>query len=105
MDRNAAIAMIMEGVYSIAPAALDGGDVELDESTTLFGHQGILDSLGLVSLIVEVEQMVADAYDVAITIGDDRAMSQKHSPFRTVGVLADYVVMLMQEVEHSDVPE
>jgi len=67
-----------------------------NETTRLFG--GALDSVGLVSLIVELEQQIADRDEASITIADDRAMSQKRSPFRTIGSLADYVQGLMMEV-------
>lgn len=68
----------------------------VNETTRLFG--GALDSVGLVSLIVELEQQIADRGEASITIADDRAMSQKRSPFRTIGSLADYVQGLMMEV-------
>jgi len=64
--------------------------------TTLFGG-GDLDSLGLVNLIVAVEQNIEDEFHVVIAIADDRALSQKHSPFRTVGSLADYIEVLLKE--------
>ena len=59
--------------------------------TPLFGEDGILDSLGLVSFLVIVEQIIADEMNINITIADEKAMSQKHSPFRTVGNLKDYL--------------
>jgi acyl carrier protein len=68
----------------------------VNETTRLFG--GALDSVGLVSLIVELEQQIADRDEASLTIADDRAMSQKRSPFRTIGSLADYVQGLMMEV-------
>ena len=68
----------------------------VNETTRLFGSA--LDSVGLVSLIVELEQQIADRDEASITIADDRAMSQKRSPSRTIGSLADYVQGLMMEV-------
>lgn len=67
------------------PAALDAG-------TALFGTNGLLDSMGLVTLIVEVEQALADRFNITMTLADDRAMSQRSSPFRSVGALADYIL-------------
>ena len=60
-------------------------------STALFGHAGALDSLGLVNLIVAVEQAVEDELGASVTLADEKAMSQSASPFRTVGTLAAYV--------------
>ena len=72
--------------------------LELSKKTILFGKDGKLDSLGLVNLLVIIEQNIEDEYDVSITIADERAMSQKHSPFRTIGTLADYIIMLLKEI-------
>ena len=65
--------------------------------TVLFGKDGRLDSLGLVSFLVTIEQNIEDEFDVSITIADERAMSQKHSPFRTIGTLTTYVNMILNE--------
>ena len=69
---------------------------ELEETTHLFGKEGQLDSLGLVELLMDIEQRLADI-GVQITIADDRAMSQKHSPFATVETLTAYVALLAAE--------
>ena len=66
-------------------------------STPLFGEKGILDSLGLVSVIVSVEEKVEDEFGVHIVLADERAISQKHSPFRTIGSLGDYIAILIEE--------
>ena len=66
-------------------------------NTVLLGKDGKLDSLGLVTLLVTIEQNIEDEFDVSITITDEKAMSQKRSPFRTIGTLADYIDMLLIE--------
>ena len=65
--------------------------------TVLFGKDGKLDSLGLVTLLIIIEQNIEDEFDVSITIADEKAMSQKRSPFKTIGTLADYIDMLLRE--------
>jgi acyl carrier protein len=69
----------------------------VDEGTRIFGRDGNLDSMQIVTLLMEVEQRVNERYGTTITIADDRAMSQERSPFRTIGSLADYVAMLVTE--------
>ena len=71
--------------------------IEKDDGTALFGTGSKLDSLGLINLIVAVEQNIEDEFDITITLADERAMSQKHSPFRTVGSLADYIEILLND--------
>jgi acyl carrier protein len=58
--------------------------------TPLFGRDGVLDSAGLVALVVGVEQAVEERWNRSVTLADERALSQRHSPFRTVGSLATY---------------
>lgn len=95
--------VIVELIVSSAQDVLmmkDGADAEqpqVNEETRLIGQGAILDSLGLVSLIVEVEQRVADELDLTLILADERAMSQKRSPFRSIGSLADYICDLVAE--------
>jgi hypothetical protein len=53
--------------------------------------------MGLVTLIVEVEQRLEADFDLVVVLADDRAMSQTRSPFLSVGALADYVMQLAAE--------
>ena len=69
----------------------------LTEDTVLVGTEPVLDSLGVVQLIVEVEQRVEERHSISVTLANDKAMSQRNSPFRTVGVLADHVVATAAE--------
>lgn len=68
-----------------------------DRATPLYGDQSLLDSLGLIKLIVAVEGRVAEAFDVPVTIANEKALSQRNSPFKSVNTLADYVVQLLEE--------
>ena len=67
-----------------------------EPTTPLFGPAAKLDSLGLVSLIVNLEQNLATTFGVGVTLADEKAMSQRTSPFRTVGTLAEYVEQLIR---------
>jgi acyl carrier protein len=69
----------------------------VDESTSLIGRSAVLGSLGLVTLIVDVEQRLQAEHGITVTLVDDRAMSQKHSPFRTVRTLVDYICTIVEE--------
>lgn len=73
--------------------------VALSTDAVLFGKGGSLDSLGLVSLILSLEEEISDAFDVSLTLASERAMSAKHSPFRTVGALIDFTTELLVEEE------
>ncbi|MBF0450077.1 MAG: acyl carrier protein [Candidatus Magnetomorum sp.] len=71
---------------------------ELGASASLFdGKDGILDSIALVTLIVAVEQSVEDEFETSIILANEKAMSLKNSPFKTIGSLAEYIVILLNE--------
>ncbi len=70
-------------------------DVVVGPTTRLLGPQSVLDSLGLVTLIVEVEDRLESAHGVSVTLADDRAMSQTRSPFVTVQALSEYVISIV----------
>ena len=68
----------------------------LSEDTRLFGRDSVLDSTGLVNLVIDLEQRLSDTFGKEISLTDDRAMSQTRSPFRSVGSLIDYIIFIME---------
>lgn len=70
---------------------------QVNEATKLFGNGGALDSLSLVSLIADVEEKIVDTFERSIVLADERAMSQRTSPFRDVGSLCAYVEKLLND--------
>ena len=71
--------------------------VQVDISTKLIGKDSVLESIGLVSLIADMEDVVEEEYNIAISIADERAMSREKSPFLTVAALSEYILELIQE--------
>ena len=67
------------------------------KNTKLFGGSGALDSLNLVSLITDLEGRISDEFDADIVLADEKAMSQRTSPFRSVETLSNYIVQLLSE--------
>jgi len=76
-----------------------GPDEQLDigPTTILFGTDAVLDSLSLVSVIVDVEAAVSEASGRDVVLTDDRAMSQEVSPFSDVTSLTAYILLLLSE--------
>jgi acyl carrier protein len=67
------------------------------EETVFYGQGGALDSLGLVSLILDVEELVNARWGTSMVLADERAVAQRRNPFRDVKSLADYVVSRLTE--------
>jgi hypothetical protein len=65
--------------------------------TRLLGPQSVLNSMNVVSLIIAIEREIEDAFGVALTLADERALSMKASPFRSIQSLADYIALLIRD--------
>lgn len=63
--------------------------------TRLIGESSPIDSMALVSLIVDIETRIHSQLGRQITLVDESAMSAYRSPFRTVNALEDHVVKLI----------
>lgn len=94
-NRTTALKLINEAVTELNENLDEQVNLDLGEEAPLYGKDGSLDSLSLVSLILLVEERVQDTFGRPVAIVDDRAMSQFRSPFRNVGTLADYVCTLV----------
>jgi acyl carrier protein len=70
---------------------------DASEKTRLFGEN--LDSMGIVFLITDLESRIAEEYNLNIALADERAMSQKTSPFRSVKTLVRYTKSIIKEAE------
>lgn len=87
--------LLESGLAAKEDRPLQAGDLSAD--TRLFGLDGLLDSIGLVSFVIDVEEQVNERFGCALTVVDDQAMSQERSPFRTIGSLTDYILELINE--------
>ena len=82
---------------------LDSRIIEpVGSDTRIFGRKGALDSMGLVTLITDLEEKLEYEFDVSLILADDRAMSQEKSPFHSVSSLAHYICMLLEEETQND---
>lgn len=72
----------------------DSGDIKMSSDATsetqLYGEGGELDSMGLVTLILALEQSIEDEFGVSVALADEKALSQTKSPYRSVASVADY---------------
>lgn len=67
-----------------------------NSKTKLYGTNGAMDSLALVSFIADLEDKISDEFEKDIILADEKAMSAKTSPFRNVESLSSYIKELLQ---------
>ena len=97
MNQENVLAAVLEAVTEFNEQLDAEHKLELDAGTRLLGRSSKLDSFGLVNLIIIVEEKLNDKFNRSIPLADERAMSQDHSPFRSVQSLADYAYTLLSE--------
>lgn len=96
-SHEAVAALVIGGIRELLAQRNSSPTSELTEETLLLGRASLLDSLGIVTLVVDLEERIAQEYDIILTLADERAMSQRHSPFRTVRSLTEYICSLIAE--------
>lgn len=97
--------MSLEKIENIIIESLKECNQELENAelnnttnkTRLYGEKSVLDSIGLVYLITDIEEKISDKFSKNIVLADEKAMSQKTSPFRDVETLAKYIQNLLEE--------
>lgn len=68
----------------------EGFQLPVDLDAALFGNGSPLDSLGLVALVIDVEDGLRER-GLSVDLSDAQALSPRRSPFRTVRTLVDYI--------------
>ena len=88
--------LIVEVIENTNQARESDQQIGSSSDSPIFGTDSPLDSLGLVGLLFDVEDALRD-HEIEVSLGDERAMSQTRSPFRTVSTLAQYIDTLTKQ--------
>jgi acyl carrier protein len=59
--------------------------------TELYGGDSGLDSLSLVMLVSAIETAISEEFGKDVVLASEKAMSMRHSPYRSVGSFVDFV--------------
>ncbi len=94
MNKDEIHAIIFQALKNINDERNHDDQIDINHNTILFGVDSELDSLSLVSVIVDVEAAISTASGTEISLTDDRAMSQPVSPFADVKTLTTYILLL-----------
>ena len=101
MTREQILKLVVENVAALVDTFPENNRFEVNEDTVLFGSNSSIDSLSLVSIIVDLEGMFSDEYGFDISLTDDQAMTRSKSPFTNVQSLADYIFELISKKQNA----
>ncbi len=99
MERNEILNIVVSAVKDLVETFPEVDRIEVSEQTVLFGQNSQIDSLSLVSVVVDLEAIFYDRYNLELSLTDDRAMTRTISPFDSVKNLIDYIHELITEIE------
>lgn len=99
LDEQAVETLILKSLHTLNDELPDDRKFEVRSDTKLFGVDAVIDSLSIVSLIVDLETTLNVDHGLDITLADDRAINQPVSPFTDVQTLKRYIAELAREAE------
>lgn len=91
--------LVMMMVGMLTQALEDEGSTEpglAGPDSPLLGVDAVLTSMGLVTLITDVESVLEEEHNIEVTLVSEDAFSRRKSPFRTVEALADYILEISE---------
>lgn len=91
------LAIIYAAMESLNDELPDDQKIPLEPQTKLFGADAMIDSLSLVSVIIDVESGASDELGFPVVLTDDRAINEPVSPFTDPDALANYIMILASE--------
>jgi hypothetical protein len=82
--------LVLRAIEQVNRARRPEARLPVSDDAPIFGDGSPLDSLGLVALLIDIEEALQDR-GFPVTLSDARAMSQARSPFRSVPALVAFI--------------
>ncbi len=86
-------ALVLDALALTNQGRVAGQQLEVSATAPIFGPPSPLDSLGLVTLLIDLEEACERAGH-PVVLSDERALSETRSPFRDVPALVAYIARL-----------
>ncbi len=93
ITKNDILEAIFRAVDDSNKLAPPGAQLTKESSTILLGEGGVLDSLGLISLIVAVEEVLKNDLGLQAIVLDEEALADPDGPYRTIDALANWILV------------
>jgi acyl carrier protein len=96
IDDAAIQAVVLEAMRSANLAREAAAQLVVSPEAPIFGAGSPLDSLGLVALLMDIEEGL-QGLGIELNLSDERAVSQTRSPFRSVPSIVAYIGTVARE--------
>lgn len=85
------------GAIDILNDQINGINIKKTLDTPLLGKDSKLDSMGLVTFMVAVEEQVGDIFDIPFSLAVDSDLGSENNPFSNVACLIDFIDGRLEE--------
>ena len=89
--------LIAKAIDEINEQLEDDSKVTLSDETRFIGKKACLDSISFVTFISILEELVEEKLNKNIQLVNEKAFSEKNSPFYSVETLCNYIQCLISE--------
>ena len=93
------VTVVTDKIIEVVKTILQNDDIRtaIGPESTLVGHNAVLDSMGLVELCLELEDLASDEYGFEFDWTSEKAMSTSKSMFKDIESLAREFVQQMSD--------
>ena len=89
--KNEITDVVLQTIVEYNKTVNDADKILTEMDVDLYGGDSNLDSLGLVSFIVGLEQNIEDKLNKSVSLANEKAMSQNSSPFKNLSSLIEFI--------------
>jgi acyl carrier protein len=90
VDGHQIQAIILDALHMANQTREDDQQLTVSPEAQLFGNDGQLDSMGPVTLIIDIDEALGESgYNIILT--NERAMARAESPFKDMPSLVTYI--------------
>ncbi len=92
ITHNDALEVIFRAIDDANKLATPEAQLVKESSAVLLGEGGVLDSLGLITLIVAIEEKLQNDLNVQAIVLEEDALADPEGPYRTIETLANWIL-------------
>ena len=96
MRYEQALQLVYDAIDAVNPQLPQARRLAKSPATIIVGPSGSLDSLGIVNLVIALEERASETIGAAVQLLDDTAFIDTDGPFRSVDSLARHLATLQR---------
>ena len=97
IDRDKLLSIIENAFAELNELRAQDAQLVFSPDAPLYGVNSAIDSVDLVNFLLSVEEQLEDELDITFVIANEKALSLKNSPFKTMATLCDYLELSLSK--------